>query len=226
MRRSSARVRSLRIGVAGASLACLSVVTIGLVTWSLPAGISFQPSEAPVSLAQFVRSTNEHPAAALRFFAADSTLLIGYLAAFVGLYVSSSWRAPHLAAFGLAIGLLMAVADAVENAVYTTYALGALRGSPLTAPHTAMLYWITGVKEASASAAYLAFALAMPPTGFLCRLIRQLLLMTPLVGLLSIIHPALVPARGWAICAPMPFLAIWLWRQERGGGNSSPRAHE
>ena len=205
----------LRIGAAGASLACLSVGAIGLVMRAMPAGISFQPSEAPLSLAEFVRPTNEHPAAALCFFAADSTLLIGYFAAFLGLYASSSGRAPRLAALGLASGILMAAADAVENTIYANYAFGALQGEPLVAPNTTMLYWVTGVKEASASAAFLAFALATPATGFLGGLASQLLLLTPLVGLLSLIYPALVHARGWVLCAPMPFLAIWLWRQAR-----------
>lgn len=212
---TAARITALRIGAAGALLVCLSVAAIGIVMRSVPAGVSFQPSEAPVSLAEFVRPTNEHPGAALCFFTADSTLLIGYLAAFLGLYASCSGRAPRLALLGLATGIVMASADAVENTIYTSYALGALRGSPLAAPDTAMLYRVTGVKEASAGAVFLVFALATPATGFLGRLAVRLLLLTPLVGLLSLIQPALVRARGWALVAPMPLLAIWLWRQAR-----------
>lgn len=213
---------ALRVGATGALIVCLSVAAISLVMRSVPAGVSFQPSESPVPLAEFVRPTNEHPRAALCFFTADSMLLIGYVAVFLGLYASSSQRAPRLAALGLATGIIMAAADAAENAIYMKHALGVLRGWKLVNPDTTMLYRITGVKEASSWAAFLVFGLVTPATGFPGRLASRLLLLTPLVGLFSLIRPALVPARGWAVVAPMPFLAVWLWRQERRAGADSP----
>lgn len=202
-------MRALRLGTAGALLVCLSVAAIALVMRSVPKGTSFQPSEAPVPRAEFVRPTNEHPAAALCFFAADSALLIGYLGVFIGLHALATARAPRLAKLGLATGVLMAAADAAENTIYASYALGALRGTPLAMPDATMLYWITGVKEAAAGVTFLVFALATPATDTLGRLTVKLLLLTPVVGLLSLFRPELVAARGWAIIAPMPFLAAW-----------------
>ena len=209
------KMPGFRVGATGALVVCISVAVISLVMRSVPAGVSFQPSESPVPLEDFVRPSNEHPLAALCFFAADFVLLIGYIGVFLGLYASASQSAPRFAALGIATGIMMGAADAVENIVYMKYAIGVLRGWPLVEPDTTMLYWVTGVKEASSWAAFLIFGLATPTTGFLGRLASRLLLLTPLVGLFSLVLPRLVPARGWALFAPMPLLAIWFWRRER-----------
>ncbi len=206
----------MRLGAAGAVLACLCAAVIGLVMRSVPEEVTFQPSTARATPAGCVRAATEHPAACLVFFAADSVLLIAYTMVFVGLHACSVQRRPRLARLGLATGILMAGADALENGIYSRYALAALGGATLAGPNGAWLCFITGTKEVAAGASFLLFALALRPWERVGHLVPRLLLLAPLVGLLSLALPSLIRARGWAIIAPMPFIAVWLWRRSAG----------
>jgi hypothetical protein len=203
----------------GAALAALvalvAVLAMLAVSASVPApGLTLQPSVPAGAPGDFTRPTNEYPAYALGYFAADSLFVLSYLMVFVGLYAATVPRAAPFAWVGLGAGILTALLDAAENAYFITYALDALRGVPLTEPDLPLIYVLTNLKWMAAFATLYAFGLALPRTGRLAWLLVGLMLLFPLVGVLGVAWPALVAVRGLFFLIGMPLFAVYFWRRQ------------
>ena len=103
----------------------------------------------------------------------------------------------------------MALADLWENAQYLRLAAWSSDGASVITGHLQWLQAATVLKEGAAWTAFLLFGLSMHSAGRLAAATRPLLMLVPAVGVASLLHPALITARGWSVILPMPFLLAW-----------------
>lgn len=170
----------------------------------------FQPSERPGTLDDLVAPTNEHPAAAVAYFTVDSGFVIAFAAVFVGLFVLTKPRAPQFARFALGAGLWTAIADAIENALYWTYAMRAQSGVALAEFDTPLLPMLSNLKMVGFFATYLTFAVILPRRDWLERFTTGLMLLPPTIGLASMGLPVLGDLRPLLLAAPsLPLIVVF-----------------
>jgi len=208
---------SRRVALQAAALAALvalaGVLAQTAVLFAFPAGLLPQPYAAPADVfAQSVRVTD----LTLAFFAADTAFVLGYTLVFAGLYTVTAPRAPVFAALGLGAGVLTALFDSVENALFIVYALHERAGALVSDPALTLVYTLTTLKWAAAFAALLAFGLVYPRAVLIERVITGLMLLFPLVGVIGIALPDLIALRGLFFLAGMPLFAWDFWRRARG----------
>lgn len=213
-------------GVAGSfATACVAAVLMFLTAATLgvlvPAATGefhyFQPSERPGALAELVRPTNEHPAAAVAYFTLDSGFVIAFTLVFVGLYALTRTRAPEFAVFAIGAGIWTGVMDAVENGIYWLYAMRAQAGVRLAEFDSPILPLLSNLKMVGFFATYLTFALILPRRDWLERVTTVAMLLPPSLGLLSMAIPDLGDLRPVLLALPSVPLAVvfaraWLAR--------------
>ncbi|MGH3467556.1 MAG: hypothetical protein ACRDQF_07485 [Thermocrispum sp.] len=179
----------------------------------------FQPSERPGALADLIRPTNEHPAAAVAYFTIDSGFVIAFVLVFVGLFSITRLRAPEFAVFALGAGIWTGVMDAVENGIYWGYAMRALTGVRLAEFDIPLLPLLSNLKMIGFFATYLTFALILPRRDWLERVAAVVMLLPPTVGLVSVAVRDLGDVRPLLIALPSVPLALvfaraWFARTE------------
>jgi hypothetical protein len=211
----------LSVAAAGAAIV-MGAAACAAAIGGWEGGVAFQPAETHAPAEEFARVIGGHAAGALRFFAADTLLGLGYLAVFLGLHAASAASAPRTARLGLLCGAVMVTADLWENAFYVKHAVAALGGRAGSSPDLPLLYAVTDVKEGAVWIAALLFGLALPPRGRLAGAVRTLLVLVPIIGVASLFVPALIRARGWTVILPAPFLMVWFLRQVRGQRAGTP----
>jgi hypothetical protein len=209
MNQSGALFRAAALAAIVAFLAALALAVLGLTA---PPGLLLQPSYPPAAPAEMLIASRDYPALALRFFAADTLFVLSYLIVFAGLFGLTAERARPLAQIGLGAGILAALFDATENAVFITYALLSDGGAPLPEPAGLPLFVVANLKWVAAFATLYAFGLAFPRHNRLGWLISGLMLLFPLFGALSIAAPALGQWRGLFFLVGMPLFALTFWR--------------
>ncbi|MGQ9886882.1 MAG: hypothetical protein ACUVSX_00180 [Aggregatilineales bacterium] len=204
---------ALQAAALAALIALGGVLAQTVVLFAFPAGLLPQPYVVPAdAFVQSVRVTD----LTLAFFAADTAFVLGYTLVFAGLYTVTAPRAPVFAALGLGAGVLTALFDSVENALFIVYALHERAGAGVTEPALTLVYALTTLKWAAAFAALLAFGLVYPRTAPIERVIAGLMLLFPLVGVIGIALPDLIALRGLFFLAGMPLFAWDFWRRARG----------
>ncbi len=207
---------SRRIALQAAALAAL-IALAGVLAQvaalaAFPAGVLPQPYAVPADVfMQSVRATGP----ALAFFAADTVFVLGYTLVFAGLYSVTAPRAPVFAALGLGAGVLTALLDTLENALFIVYALHERAGVGVTDPALTLIYALTTLKWAAAFATLLAFGLVYPRAALVERVIAGLMLLFPLVGALGVALPDLIALRGLFFLVGMPLFAWDFWRRAR-----------
>lgn len=208
---------SRRVALQAAALAALIALAGALaqtvILFLFPAGLLPQPYAVPAGVfVQSIRVTE----LTLAFFAADTAFVLGYTLVFAGLYTVTGARAPVFAALGLGAGVLTALFDTAENALFVVYALHERTGAGVTAPALTLVYTLTTLKWAAAFAALLAFGLVYPRTALVERVIAALLLLFPLVGVIGVALPDLIALRGLFFLVGMPLFAWNFWRRAQG----------
>ncbi|NWF69893.1 MAG: hypothetical protein HXY40_12480 [Chloroflexi bacterium] len=188
-------------------LALLAIVGSILASSGLPAGVFLQPYGLPAE--NFVRGINEHNAATLFFFASDTLFPLSYLLVFVGLYAATAERGGLYARVALGAGVLTALLDVTENALFISLALLAYNGVPAAEPPLLLVYALTTLKWTAAFATFYAFALVFPRGTWFEWLIAALMLAFPLFGALSVAQPALIVWRGLFMLGGMILLGVY-----------------
>jgi hypothetical protein len=178
-------------------------------------GNGLQPNVPAQPLAQFLRPLQTQPEAMLRFFAADSLLVLSYAVIFVGLALIAARQSPWLARFGLGFGLLGAALDALENAHFITYASLASAGEMVAEPALVLVAVIGNLKWMGAFAALLAFGLVWPRSSKLDWVLKTLMLAFPIIGVVGVAVPALVAVRSLFFLVGFPLFAWRFWRELR-----------
>jgi len=176
-------------------------------------GNGLQPNVPARPLAEFLLPLQTQPQAMLRFFTADSLLVLSYAVIFVGLFLIAARHSLWLARFGLGFGLVGAVLDAVENAHFITYASLASAGEIVAEPALALMAVIGNLKWMGAFAALLAFGLLWPRASKLDWVLKLLMLAFPIIGVLGVAAPELVPVRGLFFLFGFPLFAWRFWRE-------------
>lgn len=195
--------------------AIIAFFTVLMMGFGLPLpveGVSWQPSMATHTVAEFIRATNEYPQLALRFFAADSLFVLSYIMVFVGLHTIAAQSSPRFAQIGLGAGVVAGIFDAAENAFFVVYATQSLNGIPLVEPALPLIYILANLKWMGAFAALYAFGLGWPKNGRFDQLLTLLMVLFPLVGVLGVAQPAWVDLRGLFFLVGMPLFAWRFWQ--------------
>ncbi len=174
----------------------------------------FQPSETPGPRNAFSYPTNSHPDAAIAYFTLDTAFVISFTLVFVGLYAFTRERARPYAAFALAAGVFTGVTDAIENAIYWSYAMQAHAGVALEDVDVRLLSVLTNLKLVGFFATYLTFALLFPRRSRLELAALCLMTLPPTLGLLSMGVRDLADLRPLLFSSPaLPLAFVFATRQ-------------
>lgn len=206
---------SRRIALEAAALAAL-VALVGalaqlVILFSFPPGAVPQPYG--VAAPAFQLAVQAEPA--LPYFAADTLFVLGYTLVFAGLYTVTAPRAPVFAALGLGAGVLTALLDTAENALFIVYALHERAGAGAADPALTLLYALTTLKWAAAFATLFTFGLVYPRAGGRERAIAALMLLFALVGVVGVALPGAIALRGLFFLVGMPLFAWDFWARAR-----------
>ena len=220
----AARPLSLRVAAVAAATMLASATSIGALVMLVTGELSFfQPSETPATVAAMIAPTNEHPDAAVAYFTLDTAFVISFTLVFVGLYVFTRDRAPAFSRFALAAGVFTGLMDAVENAIYWSYAMQASAGVPLADAENRLLFVLTNLKLAGFFATYFTFALIFPRRSRLEAAASLVMLLPPTLGLLSLGVRDIAEVRPILFSAPALLLAmVFATRPAPGPARSGP----
>lgn len=206
---------SRRIALEAAALAALvalaGVLAQLVILFSFPPGVVPQPYG--VAAPDFQLAVGAE--LALPFFAADTVFVLGYTLVFAGLYTVTAPRAPAFAALGLGAGVLTALFDTAENALFIVYALHERAGVGAADPALTLVYTLTTLKWAAAFATLFAFGLVYPRAGGRERALAALMLLFALVGVVGVALPDAIALRGLFFLVGMPLFAWDFWARAR-----------
>lgn len=206
------RQSALQAAALAALIALAGVLAQLAVLFAFPTGVLPQPYAVSIDVfVQSVRVTD----LTLAFFAADTAFVLGYTLVFAGLYTVTAPRALVFAALGLGAGILTALFDTAENALFIAYALHERAGVSVTDPALTLVYVLTTLKWAAAFAALLAFGLVYPRTTRSEQIIAGLMLLFSLVGVIGVALPDWIALRGLFFLIGMPLFAWDFWRRAR-----------
>ncbi len=207
----------LRAGIVAATTAFVAALLMGMLMTLPDAALSIQPSYPPARPEAFLAVINNYPQQQLRFFAADTLFVLGYLLVFAVMYGITTQHTPVLAAVGLVAGVVTGICDALENGFFITFALSVQQGVVFTDGEIPFLtvYMLSNMKWMAAFLAMAAFGLALPRDTRLAWLVAGLALLFPLVGAAGIAWPALTDIRGLFLLVGMLLFALYFWQRLR-----------
>lgn len=148
-----------RAGLVGAAMTLGCAIAFQVLSFTHP-DVHLQPTDLPMSAADFLGPLTHEPQAVMLWMAFDFLFVLSYIAMFIGAVRLS--HAPVLAAVSLGTILTAGALDAVENALLVTYAAQASIGAPVDGIPMTALYVIAALKTAAAMTAVGFLALALP----------------------------------------------------------------
>ena len=192
-----------------ASLAALlSIVYIGFGIPVPDSIVSLQPTDTALPVVEFLKPINEAPELMLRFFTADSFLILSGILLYLGMYSIVAERSRLVAGVGLGIGLLTILLDCSENAFFISYAQQSIRGVHL-APALSLIYIIAHLKAMGSYGGFLIFGLAWPRETKLDWTLSSLMVLYSITGVLSLVIPGVLFVRGIILLFCMAFFAFY-----------------
>jgi hypothetical protein len=189
-----------------AFVALASIIGMMVATSGLPAGVTVQPYG--IDSAQVLSTMTSYTDSTLLFFSSDTLFPISYALVFVGIYAITAERARPLALVGIGTGILTALFDVSENALFITYAL-MIRSGATVAADVVSIYVLTTLKWTMAFATFYSFGLAFPRGRWFEWLITALMLIFPLWGAATTALPDLIPTRGLFMLGGMLLLGVY-----------------
>ncbi|MFJ5779108.1 hypothetical protein [Streptomyces sp. NPDC093094] len=188
-----------RAGLVGAAMTLGCAIAFQVLSLTHP-DVHLQPTDLPLSAADFLRPLTREPHAMMLWMAFDFLFVLSYIAMFVGAVRLT--RAPVLAAVSLGAILTAGALDAVENALLVTYAAQSSIGAPVDGIPMSALYVIAGLKTAAAMTAAGFLALALPTTTRVHRAMAAAAAAFVLVNAAGTALPALGPVE------PLPIAVL------------------
>ncbi|MFG3351458.1 hypothetical protein [Streptomyces sp. NPDC048001] len=150
-----------------AALATFACAVAFPVLTAVHSGVHLQPTDVPLSPAEFAAPLHDRPEAVLLWMGFDALFVLAYVVTFTaarGLTVSRV-----LGNLSMGAMIVTGALDMVENAVLAVHAAQAAAGEPFASVPAAALYTVAQLKGTAATAGIGLLALALP-TG--TRLLR------------------------------------------------------
>ena len=204
----------------GSSAALLSILYI-VFGIPVPESIySLQPSDMAMPEADFLKPVIEAPELMIRFFTADSFLILGGIFVYMGMFAVVTERSRLIAGTGLGIGLITILLDLTENAFLISYAQQSVNGAAVTAPALPLLYVIANLKMTGSFAGFLVFGLSWPRRGIIEWMLSSLMILYAVIGVLSLASPGFTLFRGILFLLCFVFFVYYFFtlsRRQMGG---------
>ena len=194
-----------RAVVVAAWMVLATVPLFAAVVFTTPKGLSLQPADQSLPVAEFLQATQDAPTSSLLFFLTDSLFVLAFF-----WFVVTLARATTLRLFLIAAGAIKALADLTENLLFARFTLAqTLEGADLTA-----LFFASDVKRWAAIISVALLSWVYPRDKRRGTLICLLLALAAVLGIWGYFEPRWHLAHPHVLLATLP-LILWDARARR-----------